>query len=402
MKLRNDRTISTTRGFVAALTLGLALGAPAQVLNHQWANNARDLDIVFEANGQYLSPDVVAIHRDPMNNEPDPTPNDMMFTFADAMRRAVAAWNNADTGWQFHLVPAGQMPIRPCIYVRLTRDNTRIAGHIGADGDKLAWWQTGNFDQNGKLLTGYIYFNIVHDFGIGKNQVDNTDDDLKFDAINVAIHELGHAIRLDHPTPNGCITRDNAGNIEAMEPMTNAGVHKLNNRIQYRRYPHLKDINRAKDTAKKMVKGRMNMMGFGGDPRTTTVTIQLRPPGSPNIVFAERTVALNWDGSYNAVFEVPNGPYDIAAHGPNYLRHAHPDVTLDDDGVNDLDFDCIFGDIAQDNEIDIMDYAYLSMAYGSEYGDPSWLPEADLNGDQSIDIGDYAIFSGNFGMIGDE
>lgn len=397
-----DRTERTLRGLVAALTLCSAVAAPAQVLNHQWANNARDLDIVFEANGQFQSPDVVAVHRDPMNGEVDPTPNDMMFTFADSVRRAAAAWNHANTGWRFHFVAAGQQPTRPCIYVRLTRDVQRMAGHVGADGDKLAWWQTGNFDMNGKLLTGYIYFNIVHDFGIGKNQIDNTDDDLKFDSINVAIHELGHAIRLHHPTPNGCITRGNSGNIEAMEPMTNAGVHKLNNRALFRRYPHAKDIARAKDTAKKMVKGQMNMQGFNGDPRRMRVTIALRVPGDPSATLEQKTVALNWDGSYQVAINSPEGIYDVAAEGPNYLRQVRSYVEIDVDGINDLDFDCIFGDIAQDNEINILDFAYFSMSYGSSSGDPNWMPGADLNGDDSIDIGDYSIFSQNFGMVGDD
>ncbi|HRI44258.1 MAG TPA: hypothetical protein PLL78_00030 [Fimbriimonadaceae bacterium] len=397
-----DRTELNLRGLVAALTLCSAVAAPAQLLNHQWANNVRDLDIVFEANGQFQSPDVVGVHRDPMNGEVDPTPNDMMFTFGDSVRRAVAAWNNANTGWRFHFVAAGQQPTRPCIYVRLTRDVQRQAGHVGGASDLLAWWQTGNVDMNGKLLNGYIYFNIVHDFGIGKNQADNTDDDMKFDSINVAIHELGHAIRLDHPSFNGCITRNNAGNIEAMEPMTNAGVHKLNNRPLFRRYPHAKDIARAKDTAKKMVKGKMNMQGFNGDPRNTTVTIALRVPGDPSAILEQRTVALNWDGSYQVVIDSPAGIYDVAAEGPNYLRHVRTSVEIDGDGKNDLDFDCIFGDIAQDNEINILDFAYFSMSYGSSSGDPNWIPGADLNGDDSIDIGDYSIFSQNFGMVGDD
>ena len=35
-------------------------------------------------------------------------------------------------------------------------------------------------------------------------------------------------------------------------------------------------------------------------------------------------------------------------------------------------------------------------------GDINWDPYADLNGDDEVSIGDYAILSANYGLSGDE
>ena len=65
-------------------------------------------------------------------------------------------------------------------------------------------------------------------------------------------------------------------------------------------------------------------------------------------------------------------------------------------------FNLVNGDIDDDNEVAIGDYAQLSTAFNSEPGDPNWNPDADLNGDDGGDIGDFAILSGNFGVMGDD
>lgn len=54
------------------------------------------------------------------------------------------------------------------------------------------------------------------------------------------------------------------------------------------------------------------------------------------------------------------------------------------------------GDIDCDNEIAIGDYALLSTEYGTSGATP-----ADINGDSEVDIADYAILSSNYGLIGD-
>ncbi len=60
------------------------------------------------------------------------------------------------------------------------------------------------------------------------------------------------------------------------------------------------------------------------------------------------------------------------------------------------------GDIDSDNEVTIGDYALLSSAFGSFPGIPTYNPNADLDFDDEITIGDYALLSQNFGLTGDD
>lgn len=94
------------------------------------------------------------------------------------------------------------------------------------------------------------------------------------------------------------------------------------------------------------------------------------------------------------------GPHFIFARGPHWLRKNLGSVVLGGvtSGVNGT---LTNGDIDADNEVGIGDYAILSAAYGSTPIDLAWVENADLNGDESVDIADYAILSINYGLTGD-
>jgi hypothetical protein len=76
-------------------------------------------------------------------------------------------------------------------------------------------------------------------------------------------------------------------------------------------------------------------------------------------------------------------------------------VVISTGNVSGVNLSLPNGDIDDDNEISIGDYAQLSAAFESWPGDGNWNDQADLNGDGSIDIGDYAILSAHFGSSGD-
>ncbi|GJQ28118.1 MAG: hypothetical protein HBSAPP03_00020 [Phycisphaerae bacterium] len=243
------------RTTLVSLSLVLAAGANAQVLPHQWnLVDGRTIDVQFAANGLLPRPDLAAVNRAPTNPEPDPTAMDGMFTFGDSVIRALEAWNHANgaNGWRLNLIPPGAMPANPLITVQLDQFTFPIAPppHAGGSADAIALFVPGATNGDGKLLDAKILFNVRPgvDWGIGNNQMDGTDNDFKFDPINVMIHEFGHAFRLDHPMGGGTLTRANSAASSAMLPLTDAGVHRLNPNANYNRYPHAADIAAAAGT----------------------------------------------------------------------------------------------------------------------------------------------------------
>lgn len=62
-----------------------------------------------------------------------------------------------------------------------------------------------------------------------------------------------------------------------------------------------------------------------------------------------------------------------------------------------IDFSLVNGDTNGDDAIDIGDYAVISGVYGSVSGDGNYARNADLDGNGEVDIADYAIVSSNYG-----
>lgn len=95
-----------------------------------------------------------------------------------------------------------------------------------------------------------------------------------------------------------------------------------------------------------------------------------------------------------------SGAYDVYARGPHWLRKNLGSFILGgvSSGVSGM---LTNGDIDGDNEVAIGDYAVLSSAFGTIPVSVGWVENADLNGDESVDIGDYAVLSANFGLVGD-
>lgn len=59
------------------------------------------------------------------------------------------------------------------------------------------------------------------------------------------------------------------------------------------------------------------------------------------------------------------------------------------------------GDTYEDNTVDSNDEAKFNEAYGTEKGDDGFDMTADFNGDEIVDVADYAILSANMGLSGD-
>jgi len=145
----------------------------------------------------------------------------------------------------------------------------------------------------------------------------------------------------------------------------------------------------------------VQLEGYVG-PRPVTVTYGFRNEvGYPYNRFYAPSVA---SGSHNVSIPIDyRQMLNFYVQAPGYLKKA---VAVDctnrptDFSIGTLVLTC--GDIDSDNEISIGDYALLSTAFNSSMGDPNWNPMADINNDETVDIGDYALFSMNYGEIGDD
>jgi len=127
---------------------------------------------------------------------------------------------------------------------------------------------------------------------------------------------------------------------------------------------------------------------------------EFRQPGTTQSVWSALAL-LDAEGYFTMSGPAPDGLYDLAVKHPRWLRKV-VQVDTSQGNVTDVLIHLAGGDIDGDNEVSIGDYALLSAAFGSSPGDPSWNELADLDGDGEVSIGDYALLSQNFGLIGDE
>jgi hypothetical protein len=127
-----------------------------------------------------------------------------------------------------------------------------------------------------------------------------------------------------------------------------------------------------------------------------TLTFELHEIGGAIITVP---VTLAADGSYT-ITGLPTGQYNIGVKGAKWLRTTLTNVTVSGQ-ISNLNPNLVAGDINGDNVIDISDFALLAAAFGSDPTTANWNTNADLNCDGVVDLLDFDIFAGNFGLTGD-
>lgn len=125
--------------------------------------------------------------------------------------------------------------------------------------------------------------------------------------------------------------------------------------------------------------------------------VELRQGGShietiPLFVCPDGTFAFSTDR---------RGTYDMRFRSLHTLVTQISSVTITNDGADVGFVILVNGDVDGDNEVAIGDYAILSSAFGSMPGDPNWVEAADIDDDGEVTIGDFAVLSNNFGLEGD-
>lgn len=143
----------------------------------------------------------------------------------------------------------------------------------------------------------------------------------------------------------------------------------------------------------------VDLQSYLGNPQSQSLAVELRNPGS---LVPIETHPGPVDSSGNVRFVTAlRGTYDLAIKGPHWLRVVKT-IVITDTGATTPTYSLRNGDVDGDNEVTIGDYALLSTAFGSTPGDPNWNPLADLDGDDEVSIGDYAVMSAEFGAMGDD
>lgn len=146
--------------------------------------------------------------------------------------------------------------------------------------------------------------------------------------------------------------------------------------------------------------GHVDLQDFVGPNEAEGVSVEIFEPGNPDPV-ESAGVQLNTNGDFALPTSQSTGVYDIAVKGSHWLRKLNTSISLTSGSATSVSWTLINGDVDNDNEVSIGDYALLSVAYNSFVGDPNWVAGADLNGDEGVDIADYAILSQNYGLLGD-
>lgn len=128
-------------------------------------------------------------------------------------------------------------------------------------------------------------------------------------------------------------------------------------------------------------------------PLPAQVTFEIRNATNTTLLDTQ-TVSLGTGGEF-MLFAPGNDQYVISVKTGTWLR-KNRSVNTTSGSVTGADLSLMNGDIDGDNEVTVGDFAILSVNFGGEG------PDGDLNQDGSVDIGDYAILSGNFGALGDD
>ncbi|MBX7131807.1 MAG: hypothetical protein K1X67_03920 [Fimbriimonadaceae bacterium] len=152
--------------------------------------------------------------------------------------------------------------------------------------------------------------------------------------------------------------------------------------------------------APQILNGTVEVGEYGAPLNTVSGVVEVRNLGNPTPI-ESHPVQLTVDGTFAVQTNVQSGNYDVAFKGSHWLRDTTSPVAFTATGASAA-FSIINGDIDEDNEVGIGDYAILSFSYGSVPGDGNWNPAADLEGDGEVSIGDYAILSANYGLAGDD
>ncbi|MCL6475104.1 MAG: S8 family serine peptidase [Firmicutes bacterium] len=150
--------------------------------------------------------------------------------------------------------------------------------------------------------------------------------------------------------------------------------------------------------ARTVLRGKVLLGDFVGNPEMAQVTLELRDPDSRS-ARETHNLFLNSQSEYIIGTNL-DGVYDVAVKGSHWLRDKHQRVRVTGDVV--LNFSQINGDVDGDNTVTLQDFGMLLLAFGSVAGDENWNWDADLDGDLEVTLFDFGILVRHFGFVGEQ
>ena len=134
-------------------------------------------------------------------------------------------------------------------------------------------------------------------------------------------------------------------------------------------------------------------LGYPYCPEKATTIIINGSTGAAPSRFMSQQAYLSSSGTYNTSFKLPSdelrrGAYTIFVSSYNQGQLATSNMTFRIP---------LIGDINNDGSVDIFDAIIMSSAFGSQLGDPNFVPAADLDSSGTIDVFDAIILASHYG-----
>ncbi|HRI42774.1 MAG TPA: hypothetical protein PLL78_07685 [Fimbriimonadaceae bacterium] len=143
-------------------------------------------------------------------------------------------------------------------------------------------------------------------------------------------------------------------------------------------------------TGPSVIAGTLGLEGWDGT-MATTAELDIFQNGD---LVETLQVAVSPNGTFSTT-TARTGVAQIRVRSPRFLHRRTGFVTLGYESAS-LSVPLVNGDVNGDNEVEIGDYAILSANFGFANA------PGDLNGDGAVDIGDFSILSNNFGLVGED
>ncbi|MDW8290528.1 MAG: Ig-like domain repeat protein [Armatimonadota bacterium] len=143
-----------------------------------------------------------------------------------------------------------------------------------------------------------------------------------------------------------------------------------------------------------LLQGSVQLGDYGGTVAGLPVQVSVTQGNSSESLSA----SLDSDGRFALETSLASSG-SVAVKVTHWLRQR---VNASLSGEVALAWNLVNGDVDGDNEVSLLDFGALVLAFGSVPGDAAWNPNADLDSDGDVNLLDFGILVRNCGEVGEE